>query len=206
MTHIIEFQYFPPSTLFKGLGNATHLLFEQYENFQKVSFRNRMFIAGAAGPILLTIPLRGGRNQKRLMKEIVIDNRTAWRSTHCKTIVSCYNRSPWFEFYRDELEEIYKTSFEFLAAWNLACFKWSLKKLELNVTVSLTDRWEEKYDPREYTDWRNRFTPASIQTRFPDAPMYRQVFSERTGFIPHLSILDLLFCEGRNARTALSRQ
>jgi hypothetical protein len=164
-----------------------------------------MVIAGGAGPIVLTIPLRDGRNQKRLMKDVLIDHRTTWRSTHWKTIVSCYNRSPWFEFYRDELDEIYKMSFEALADWNSACFKWILEKLELKLTVSLTDRWEENYDSGEYADWRNRFVPGSIQRRFPVAPRYRQVFSDRTGFIPHLSILDLLFCEGKNARTVLSQ-
>jgi hypothetical protein len=163
-----------------------------------------MVIAGGAGPIVLTIPLRDGRNQKRLMKDVLIDHRTAWRSTHWKTIVSCYNRSPWFEFYRDELDEIYRTSFEFLADWNLACFKWILEKLEMRLTVSLTDRWQENYSG-EYADWRNKFLPRSIQIRHPDAPRYRQVFSERTGFIPHLSILDLLFCEGKNARAVLDQ-
>lgn len=206
MNLIIEYQYFTPSILFKSLDSGIHLLFEQYESFQKMSYRNRLVVAGGAGPILLTIPVRDGRNQKRVIKDVVIDHRTPWQSSHWKTIVSCYNRSPWFEFYRDELNEIYKTPFELLADWDLACFKWILEKLEFNLTVSLTDQWKKEYDPSEYEDWRNKLSPGSIQARFPDAPRYRQVFSDRTGFIPHLSILDLLFCEGKNARVILNQQ
>jgi WbqC-like protein family len=203
MNVIVEYQYFTPSILFKALCAATHFRFEQYENFQKMSFRNRCMIAGAGGSVLLSIPLRDGRNQKSLTKDVLIDNRVSWQASHWKTIVSCYNRSPWFEYYRDELSELYKTRFEFLIDWNLACFNWIVSKLEFNIPVSLTEEWKEKYDHGIYDDWRNRLTPNSILTRFPDALRYRQVFEDRIGFIPHLSVLDLLFCEGKNARHLL---
>ena len=206
MKLVIEYQYFPPVTLFKTLRSRTHLLFERYESFQKRSFRNRVVIAGADGPISLSIPLRSGRNQKCLTRDVLIDNRTRWQVLHWKTIVSCYNRSPWFEYYQDELKELYKMDFEFLVDWNYACFQWALNKLELNLPVSMTDHWEQEYDTVLCDDWRNKLSPNSIQTKFPDSPQYRQVFSDRTGFIPHLSILDLLFCEGKNGRIILDMQ
>src|SRR5688500_10627051 len=105
MKIVVDFQYFPPSILFKSLSHATHLFFERYENFQKMSFRNRLMIVGGTGPVLLTIPLRYGRNQKCVIKDVLIDNRIRWQDNHWKTIVSCYNRSPWFEFYFDELRD-----------------------------------------------------------------------------------------------------
>ena len=206
MKLLVEYQYFSPATLYKSVYRATHLVFEQYERFQKMSFRNRLAIAGGDGPLQLSIPLRSGRNQKAFTREILIDNRRPWQSIHWKSIMSCYNRSPWFEFFRDDLNELYKTPYEFLVDWNLACSRWALQKLELNLPVSVTDNWKEEYDPKEWDDWRNRLLPKTIQLNFSESPKYRQVFMERTGFVPHLSILDLLFCEGKNARHILRQQ
>lgn len=203
MPIIIEYQYFSPVILFKTLCTETHLVFEQYETYQKTSFRNRCMVAGANGPITLTIPLEGGRNQKRYLKDVRIDNSVDWKSHHWKTIVSCYKRSPWFEYYSDELESIYKRSAIFLNEWNLICFEWTLQKLNLEISVSMTVQWNLLYDFLQYDDWRNRLLPNSIHADFLESPKYKQVFEERNQFIPHLSILDLLFCEGKNARSIL---
>jgi hypothetical protein len=200
---IIEYEYFSPSILFKNLCTETHLLFEQYETYQKRSFRNRCTVAGAGGSIVLSIPLLKGRNQKSLTKDIKLDNSSQWQGQHWKTIISCYNRSPWFYHYFDELDHLYKMHYEFLVDWNLECFSWAIKQLELRLSVNLTDTWMKDYDPQKWDDWRNRLLPGSIQEASRDAPTYRQVFQERTGFIPHLSVLDLLFCEGKNARFTL---
>src|SRR5688572_2032811 len=122
MRIVIEYQYFSPCILYKYLCLETHLLFEQYEAYQKMSFRNRCLVAGANGMITLTIPLVKGRNQKSLTKDIRMDNRSRWQDHHWKTITSCYKRSPWFDFYFDELEALYKTPCDFLVDWNFACF------------------------------------------------------------------------------------
>ena len=203
MNLVVDLQYFPSVILFKGLHSATHLVFEQYENFQKMSFRNRMMIAGAGGPILLTIPLRYGRNQKKLIRDVEIDPREAWQDNHWKTIVSCYSRSPWFEFYVDELNALYSRNFRHLIEWNLECFKWICAKLNLSFTVSLTDAWKENYEPGTWIDCRNEFSSLpKLEAKV--TPVYSQVFEERTGFVPNLSILDLLFCEGKNASVILA--
>jgi hypothetical protein len=167
-----------------------------------MSFRNRCIIAGANGPISLSVPLEFGRDQKKPMKDVRISNQQPWQKQHWKSIVSSYNRSPWFEFYRDELGEIYKKPFTFLLDWDLACFEWSIRKLGLSITISATDRFAERYDPDEWIDLRNRLVPKN----YPDFDQvkYKQVFEERIGFIPNLSILDLLFCEGRQAAGLLA--
>ena len=203
MRLLIESQYFAPSIFYKALSFKTHLVIEQYESFQKMSFRNRMMIAGAGGPIKLSIPLHEGRNQKSLTKDIRIDNRSSWRSDHWKTIMSCYSRSPWFEFYRDELEDLYKRRIDLLLEWNLECLQWILTKLDFTIPVSLTDDWLKHYKPESWEDWRNKLSPASLRIGSEQATRYKQVFEERTGFIPNLSVLDLLFCEGRNSSSIL---
>ena len=206
MNLIVDLQYFPSIILYKSLSKFSNIVFEQYENYQKMSFRNRCRIVGAEGVVDLSVPIAGGRDQKTIMKDVRISDRQPWQAQHWKTIVSCYSRSPWFEFYRHELEALYQRRFDFLLDWNLSCFEWSLRVLGLSVPVSLTERYEKEYLDKNVTDWRGRILPKGRQGaqggggRPEDqAPKYRQVFEERIGFIPNLSVLDLLFCEGKEA-------
>jgi hypothetical protein len=211
---IVDLQYFPPVILYKNLNNFSNIVFEQYESYQKMSFRNRCQILGADGVLHLTVPLHRGRDQKTLLKEVRIASDTDWQARHWKTLLSCYSRSPWFEFYRDELEALYRRPYRFLLDWNIACFEWSLGALPLPVPFSLTEAYQARYDPVEWIDWRGKWSPASLTKSAlgnlapsnPDdspAVRYTQVFEDRTGFIPNLSIVDLLFCEGKRARLFL---
>jgi hypothetical protein len=176
-----------------------------------MSFRNRCRIAGAEGIIDLSIPLVGGRDQKTVMKEVRILDGKGWRDRHWKTIVSCYSRSPWFDIYRDDLEGLYSRPAKFLVDWNLLCFEWASGALGMTRPTGFTEAYKKVYAPEEGLDWRGRVVPAAgLSPGDPgghgmgagpagDTPRYRQVFEERIGFIPNLSILDLLFCEGKNA-------
>ncbi|MBS1975274.1 MAG: WbqC family protein, partial [Bacteroidetes bacterium] len=169
------------------------------ESYQKMSFRNRCSIAGANGPIDLSIPLQHGRNQKALVKDVRIAP-SKWQARHLKSIESGYNRSPWFEFYKEELYHLYAVPCTFLVDWNLACFEWSIKKLGLQISFSLTESYQEVYD-EDFVDFRNKILPKNVRA-FPALP-YRQVFERKLGFVPNLSVLDLLFCEGKNAAVLL---
>lgn len=205
-TVIIEIQYFAPCIFYKKVNKISHVEFDLYENWQKMSFRNRCIIMGAAGPVTLSIPLEEGRSQRRLTRDVRIANSYPWQSQHWKTIMSCYNRSPWFEFYRDELESLFKMEVNFLVDWNLACWNWAIKKLGMQVSTGTTSQYQAKGEVTKCLDLRNKILPKSIMQEFPDPVVYRQVFEERTGFVPHCSILDLLFCEGKNARMILAKE
>jgi hypothetical protein len=230
MNLIIDIQYFPSIILYKSLYKFSNIVFDQYETYQKMGFRNRCQLVGAEGVIDLSIPLERGRGQKTLVRDVRISDRQPWQAQHWKTIVSCYNRSPWFDHYRDELEGLYRRRFEYLLDWDLAGFDWSVRVLGLVIGVGLTERWERGYSPLKVVDWRGRLRPRNREgvgadweeargfdraearevdqgeAGWVDRPVrYRQVFEERTGFIPNLSILDLLFCEGRNAKECLER-
>ena len=146
MNLITDIQYFAPVNLYKSLYKFSNIVFEQYETYQKMGFRNRCQVAGAEGIINLSVPLVGGRDQKPLVKDVRISSRQPWAAQHWKTIVSCYSRSPWFEFYRDELEELFRRRFDFLLDWDLACFDWSLRALGMSMPVALTDRWQKEYE------------------------------------------------------------
>lgn len=196
MNLLSELQYFAPVDLYKNVNNNSNIIFESYDRFQKMSFRNRAWVVGAEGPLLLTVPLEEGRDQRKLSREVRVSSRYPWQSNHWKTIVSCYNRSPWFEFYRDSLESLYRKPFVFLNDWNLVCFIWSMEKLKWTNPIEFTLEYQPSYPADSYLDLRGKLMPKSISTQFPQSLVYRQVFEDRIGFIPHMSILDLLFCEG----------
>ena len=205
MKLIVECQYFTPVILHQISTKSSHVVFDAYDRYQKMSFRNRMVVMGGNGPILLSVPLVDGRDQRRPMKEVRIANDKPWQSQHWKTLMSCYNRSPWFQFYEHELASLYGKKFEWLIDWNLACWEWSVAKTGSQVITELTTEWQEKYDPAEWLDLRNRILPQTIDQAFPEPVRYRQVFEERTGFVPNCSVLDLIFCEGKNARSLLMK-
>ncbi|HUB61011.1 MAG TPA: WbqC family protein [Puia sp.] len=199
MDLIIDIQYFPSITLYRNLYKFSNIVFDQYETYQKMGFRNRCQIAGAQGVVDLSIPLEKGRDQRTLVRDVRISGRQPWAAQHWKTIVSCYSRSPWFDHYRDELAGLYGRRFDYLLDWDLACFDWSVRALGLGIQVGLTERWLKDYPMTEAEDWRGRLKPNGKAEGVGDTVRYRQVFEERVGFLRNLSILDLLFCEGKNA-------
>jgi hypothetical protein len=201
MKLIIESQYFSPVILFKSSFNFSNIVFDQYESYQKMSFRNRCLIAGANGVIALSIPLAEGRDQKKLMKDVRISGSQDWQKKHWKTIVSCYNKSPWFEYYKEELLAVYAKPSAFLIDWNMDCFEWIIKALGVRLAHTCTKAFEKEYG-HDTKDCRNKILPKNYSDL--GQIIYRQVFEERNGFFPNLSILDLLFCEGKNAKDLLS--
>jgi hypothetical protein len=199
MILLTESQYFPSVIFYKKAIKYSHIQFDIYDPYRKMSFRNRCMVAGSNGPIILSVPLEEGRNQRRPLNEVRIAAGSNWQDQHWKTITSCYNRSPWFDFYRDELEQLFARPFDLLVDWNMTCWTWITQKLGLSFNTGVTDHPVAGLPGPEYEDWRNRLLPKSIATDFPEPVKYRQVFEDRLGFIPHLSILDILFCEGKNA-------
>jgi len=194
MKFFIEPQYFPPVDLFIHLIKSSHEIIFISDEYKKMSFRNRCVIAGSNGPIILSVPLIGGRNQRTPMHEILIDNRQPWQSHHWKSICSCYNHSPWFEFYKESLSGLFLRKFSSLMDWDLACFEWITRQLQLRIKMETTVMDQTPAD----INLVNRFLPRDLE-KFLPIVRYPQVFEDRTGFIPHLSILDLLFCAGTNS-------
>src|SRR5882762_7743355 len=163
MNLLTDLQYFPSVILYKISNKASNIIFEQYEFYQKMSFRNRCQVVGAQGRINLSIPLARGRDQKTLMKDVKVADTYRWQDQHWKTILACYSRSPWFEFYRDELEQLYRKPFIFLLDWNLTCFEWTCRTLSLPVRVSLSDVYQPHYAEENWLDWRGKLLPKNVR-------------------------------------------
>lgn len=201
---LVDSQYFPSIEYYKTLIAADTLRIERYEHYQKVSFRNRCYIAGPNGRILLSVPLIKGKNQRTLMKDVRISNTENWQALHWKTLVSAYRRSPWFEYYEDDLQGLYEQSFEYLLDWNMACFDWVNAKIGIRKTAIFTDRYENGEELNRVIDARDKWAPPGDQEEGLGITGYTQVFQERVGFLRNLSILDLLFCEGKRSVELLS--
>lgn len=203
MSLIIENQYFAPVDTFKKLTVEKHIKIEQYETFQKMSFRNRCVILGANGIASLTIPIEGGREQKALIRDIKINNSEPWQRTHLRSFVSAYNKAPFFEYYISEIEALLNSGEKFLFDLNLKILSFLIKSLNISVKVELTSEYKLKYP--DTLDLRNKILPKNFQKdKENPQPKYSQVFEDRWGFQPNLSILDLLFCEGPNAINLLT--
>lgn len=201
MKVLVEYQYLPPVSLFSTLYKFKHIIFEECEFYQKMSFRNRCMLAGAEGVVQLSIPVSRGRNQKTSIREVQVANRYSWQEQHWKTIESCYRKAPWFEHYAPELEKFYNTPYIHLAKWNLDLFQWVVEKLGLKTGIDFTQDFQTSYPDEDILDIRNTILPKTYMDM--PANFYQQVFSDRTGFLSNLSILDLLFCQGKRAKEYL---
>jgi WbqC-like protein family len=202
----IDLQYFANLNWYKKAYNYKRVVFNIYEKHKKMSFRNRLWLSGADGQLSLSVPIVDGRNENQFYRDIkIVPGR--WQVIHFRAISSCYNRSPWFEHYRDELAVLYNRPIEYLMDWNLACFEWINHQLEFPLEWELKSYLKDG-DPEwssEAADATNYFLPARKETwlKNGDIIKYTQVFQDRVGFVPGLSILDLLFCEGPGAMKKL---
>lgn len=205
MKLISEIQYFPSIDYYKLLIKSDFCLLEAFEYYRKGSYRNRCYISGPQGRIRLSIPLEKGKNQHTLIPEVRIANETKWQSLHWKSLCSAYRRSPWFEFYEEGFLPLFERRFRYLLDWDLELMARINGFLGWSGTLGLTESFLGPEDFPESAWARDRFHPPPEFGLEPDWwPRYHQVFEERTGFLPNLSILDLLFCEGKRCRDLLS--
>jgi hypothetical protein len=197
MTIVTPFNVFPCISWWMQVMQADTLIFDKAEHFQKMTGRNRYDIAGANNRVRLSVPLVNGRNQHVPMAEVRIFNDTDWQKQHWRTLVSAYRRSPYFEHYEQSLGTLFETEFTHLTDFSMASINWTQQQLKLRFNTTTADTYIKDY-PAGITDLRNSKTTAA------ELPKYYQVFEDRIGFLPDLSILDLLFSEGPFAVQKLS--
>lgn len=188
--------YFGPVSYFAELIHAENLKLEAYEHFPKQTYRNRCYIQGANGKLRLAIPTK--HNGARAIKDIQISDDYNWQKEHFKSLVSAYKSSPYFEFYEDDLAPVFEQKEKFLLDLNLKTLAFINSKLKLDLKFDLTEK-HELVD--EDLDFRNRFNAKTDPAG--NHPEYMQVFGEKFGFMPDLSILDLLCNEGPKSSTYL---
>lgn len=180
------------------------VVWEAKDNFQKQTYRNRCYICTDKGKHMLNIPIKhvGGDEGRQKYADVVMDNSYPWKKLHWRTLETAYRTSPFFEFYEDEIRPLYEGN-------DVSLYEFNLKTIEvicncMGVEMSPVKTEQYQMEPAEFVDIR--FLAQAKRKKEMQLEPYPQVFEERHGFIPDLSILDLLFNEGTNALTYLKHQ
>lgn len=193
-TVLLTTEYFGPVSSYKLMHGAELALIEHCENYQKKSYRNRCRISSPNDIVLLTVPLASGKNSKCPIAEVTISYEVDWIEAHHQSLLACYGKSPYYEYYIDDLLEILHRNYEKLIDLNTALTAYIVKYLDIETGVAPTAEYQKSVnnqtiDLRRY-DYLNR-SKLDIE-----AVSYEQVWSDRHDFRSDLSILDLLFCKG----------
>ena len=202
-TALLQTTYFGPIQWYQKLYRYDRCLIEQYDSFQKQTYRNRCVIATANGTQVLTVPVE--HNVQCLTfnvqcKDLRISDHNQWRRVHWNALQSAYSESPFFEYYADDLHPFFEKKYEFLLDFNEAIRQKVCELIDIHPNVEYTNTYHPSpiiQQPSPIIDFRDVISAKHPQ---PDAEYtpkeYWQVFQHKHGFLPNLSILDLLFNMG----------
>ena len=216
MKALLSSTYFGPIQWYQKLNRYDECLIERHESFIKQTYRNRMIIPTTNGPLSLTIPTN--HDISLSMKDIRISDHANWRHVHWNALLSAYGESPFFEYYQDDIRPFYEKKYEFLFDFNMETTAKMIELLDIRPKISITDEYvlseerrvksieseERKVKSEEFNtqivDFRDAIRP---KKPLPDpefeSKRYYQVYEQKYGFQPNMSILDLLFNEGNEA-------
>jgi hypothetical protein len=193
---LLSTAYMPNIPYFTKLIEYNTIYLEAHENFPKQTYRNRCEIATANGLLSLTVPVVAARIHKTPIKEVLIDYSENWQQKHINAIRSAYKNSPFYEFYCDEIFDALCKKQSILFDYNLSIINTLMTLIGFEKPISFTNTFVHEPD---YADFRNTISPKNkssyLDTNFKHEKYY-QVFENKNGFIPNLSVLDLIFNEG----------
>ena len=206
-TALLQTTYFGPVQWYQKLKRYDHCVIEQYDSYQKQTYRNRCVIATANGLQALTVPVDHSplTIDHVQCKDLRISDHNQWRRVHWNALQSAYSESPFFEYYADDIRPFFEQKYEFLIDFNEAIRQKMCELLDIETSVSYSSGFMVHgsgfmvlgsgfMDFREVIHAKHPQDDPEFQPR-----SYWQVFQHRYGFQPNLSILDLLFCMGPEA-------
>jgi len=191
---LLSTAYLPPVAWFSAAAHARVAHIEACESFQKQSYRNRCAICTADGPQTLQVPVL--HSGSRLIRDIRIDYSKSWQHLHRHAISTAYGPSPFYQYYWDGIDAILGKNHQFLFDLNLELTEKLMELMHIRTPLVPTADYET--EPGGITDLRSSINPKREPAGSPFKEYY-QVFNSRLGFVPNLSIIDLLFCEGPEA-------
>ena len=192
MTPTLPTAYFGNLEYFYYLLKYDTVHIDSSEVYKKQTYRNRCTVLGANGPLNLSIPVERPFGKQTQTRQVLICKSENWANVHWKTLESCYNRTPYFEFYADKLKDILLGDCPDLLSLNRALTAFLIEKIGLDVTLDYSNQ-----TIAQSQNLSAHFNP-KIESGFRNFP-YLQTFIERFGHQNNLSILDLLFNEGPNS-------
>jgi hypothetical protein len=198
---IIHPSYFPSISHFVAIAKADIVTFEVEDNFQKQTNRNRTYIYSPNGLQLLNVPVKHTKQKHQRIKEVKIENDFDWQKQHFKSLEAAYRTSPFFEYFEDECRPLFEKPQTFLMDLNMETMAVVSKCLKLEFDYDETAEYFHQVDDK--SDFRNLVNGKKDTSVFES---YTQVFGDKHGYLNNLSILDLLFNEGRYALDYLKKQ
>jgi len=196
---ILSTAYLAPIQYYSILIKSSSCIIEHCENFPKQTYRSRCDIYSPNGLKTLSVPLVK-RNHRQRVKELKISYDFDWRKIHWRTLESSYRSSPFFEYFEDDLYPYYHNKkYDYLIDLNEALQQEILILLKQKLEYSFTSDYHQVIEAA--VDYRNLITPKVLfqNNNVLDSKKYSQVFDNKYGFIPNLSIMDLLFNQGSRA-------
>lgn len=201
MNVLLHPTYFPSVSHFASMVQADSITFEMEDNFQKQTNRNRMYIYSPNGVQLLNIPVKHSKERHQKTKDIRIEDAFDWQKQHFKSLEAAYRTSPFFEYFEDDLALIFQKKHTFLMDLNFEAMEIVSNCLGFDFSYKKTT--EYFHEATDFSDFR---TLANGKKDTYEFDPYTQVFEEKHGYLNNLSILDLLFNEGRYAMDYLKKQ
>ena len=198
---IIHPSYFPSISHFVAIAKADLVTFEMEDNFQKQTNRNRMYIYSPNGIQLLNVPVKHSKQAHQRIRDVKIENDFNWQKQHFKSLDAAYRSSPFFEYFEDDIRPIFEKQHTYLMDLNMETL--SVVSNCLGLEFDYDETAEYFHDAQDKADFRNLINGKKDTAVFEP---YTQVFEEKHGFLNNLSILDLLFNEGRHALSYLKKQ
>lgn len=198
--------YLGPVSYYACLYSAETAVEDRGEHYVKQTYRNRCYIATPQGPQALALPVERSMGSHTPMRDLRLSDHGHWPHQHWNALVSAYENSPYFEYYADDFRPLYEKPATYLVDFNEALRQTVCSLLALSCVVTPNDAYVSEPDPGTL-DLRGVLTPKRSVTTAPAfrAVPYYQVFRERTGFLPDLSIVDLLFNLGPESRLILRK-
>lgn len=192
---LLPTSYFGNIEYYSTLLTADSVEIEIYENFPKQTYRNRMQIMTANGVIPVIVPLKKSRGGKIMTKDVEVDYSMPWQRNAWRAVVSAYRNSPYFDHFEHKIEPFFNNRFETLIEMNNNILDTTLSIIGSSVDIKMSTNYVHCIDGN---DMREYFTPKTEHHGV--GKQYYQVFSEKIPFHENLSVLDLIFCEGSNAK------
>lgn len=187
--------YLAPIPLYAQLFASQGILFDADSCFIKQTFRNRTIIATENGKQSLTIPVV--HNYLQTMRDVRISEHGNWRHQHWNAIQSAYRKSPFFDYYADDFAHFYEEKDGFLLDFNMRLHNVVCELLGLERNIMILDKKSENREKNDFIDLRPLASVQELEKKcYQECGSYYQVFAQRNGFIPNLSIIDLLFNMG----------
>jgi hypothetical protein len=192
MNVLLSTTYFGPVQWYQKLCRADKVWIEACESFQKQTYRNRCVIATTQGCQALTVPVE--RGESPLIRDVRISDHGNWRHLHWNALRSAYGESPFFEYYEDDLRPFFERRWTFLLDFNEEIRLKMCELLDVRPNVGYTQDYVRSTVDHDFRNGIQPKHPAEDATFLPRP--YYQVYSQKHGFLPNLSILDLLMNMG----------